>query len=584
MLLQRASTVGIDIGHEYLYLVRGARGADGKWRVLNRRRLTLPEASRNAPEFVDFLKASLTSFCESAKQSELWATMSAAGFEVRHIRIPRVPRKQIANAVYWTAKKEAPFNEEETIFDYQVQGEVIDQGIPKLAVMFYTAPRQQVEAFKSLFDRIGWPLTGISIIPFSIQNLFRTGWIPLTEGSLSSLFIGNDFSRIDIFNGGNLILTRGIKAGVNSMVETLIDRVGDTEGTALTMDQGRKIVLSLSPDSPSLKEGDAGFGVSKEDIFEMMRPAVERLVRQVERTFEHYATLGGSERIRHIFVSGAMNVYQPLVDYIGGQLDLESGVFDPLSEHDPVPCQDVDDRHCISDRIAFTPALGMALSDSDYTPNLIYTYKDKEKSISVARINRGIFAVFLAALLVCAGIFIYQGIGISQKKSEIARLETQLAGFVPRIDRGELTKMMEKVKEQRKLSTVYADRYLGMIVISELAALTPANIRLLDLKINLKPAPAASAAPPPPAAGTPAKTQAPSAAKPSRGPEEAVLEGLILGDRQTLESSLASYAMLLETSPLFRQVTIQKNSVAPYLKGEALHFILKLNVEEQVHG
>jgi hypothetical protein len=226
----------------------------------------------------------------------------------------------------------------------------------------------------------------------------------------------------------------------------------------------------------------------------------------------------------------------------------------------------------------------MALSDSDYTPNLIYTYKEKERAVNVSRINRGIFAVFLAALLVCAGIFIYQGIGISQKKSEIARLETQLAGFVPRIDRGELTKMMEKVKEQRKLSTVYADRYLGMIVISELAALTPANIRLLDLKINLKPAPAAGAAPPPPAAGTPAKTQAPPAAKPSRGPEEAVLEGLILGDRQTLESSLASYAMLLETSPLFRQVTIQKNSVAPYLKGEALHFILKLNVEEQVHG
>ena len=32
--------------------------------------------------------------------------------------------------------------------------------------------------------------------------------------------------------------------------------------------------------------------------------------------------------------------------------------------------------------------------------------------------------------------------------------------------------------------------------------------------------------------------------------------------------------MALEASPLFRQVTIQKNSVEPYLKGEALHFIL----------
>ena len=64
-----------------------------------------------------------------------------------------------------------------------------------------------------------------------------------------------------------------------------------------------------------------------------------------------------------------------------------------------------------------------------------------------------------------------------------------------------------------------------------------------------------------------------------------ILEGLILGERQTLETNLAGYMRDLDASPMFYQITIEKNVLVPYLrKQEALHFILNLKVEEQVHG
>ena len=65
----------------------------------------------------------------------------------------------------------------------------------------------------------------------------------------------------------------------------------------------------------------------------MIEPALERLARQVERTFEHYATTMPGDRITQIFVSGAMNIYQPIVDYVGSQLGITSAVLDPLSSH-----------------------------------------------------------------------------------------------------------------------------------------------------------------------------------------------------------------------------------------------------------
>jgi hypothetical protein len=136
-----------------------------------------------------------------------------------------------------------------------------------------------------------------------------------------------------------------------------------------------------------------------------------------------------------------------------------------------------------------------------------------------------------------------------------------------------LTKLTAQINERRKLSKAYAERYLGMVLISEVAALTPANIRLISLKENLAPQAAGAAAKP--AAGSPAAVT---------GTGEVTLEGLVIGDRQNFENALAGYVLLLETSPIFRQVTIQKNTVGPFMKGQALHFIINMKVEEQVRG
>ena len=56
---------------------------------------------------------------------------------------------------------------------------------------------------------------------------------------------------------------------------------------------------------------------------------------------------------------------------------------------------DIEDDRSVSERIAFGPALGLAFSNNDHTPNLLFTYKDKEREASVIRINRAVFAAFI---------------------------------------------------------------------------------------------------------------------------------------------------------------------------------------------
>jgi Tfp pilus assembly PilM family ATPase/Tfp pilus assembly protein PilN len=571
--LHKSSTVGIDIGADYLRLVRVAERGRGNWQILDRRRLAVPpDTAIDTPEFAAFLKSALGSVCRSPKHSHLWTLMASTKVDVHHVNIPKVADKLLGNMVYWTVKKESPFDDKEMILDFEVQGEVIEQEVAKLAVMAYTAPRQEIEDLKNLFSRIGWPLTGITIAPFSVQNLFRTEWVPVFDITVANLYIDADFSRIDIYAGGNLVMTRGIKAGLNSMIDALVERVGETktdpDAPPLTSGQGREIMRCLG-DAPLSPDADVGYGLTKDAVFKMIEPALERLVRQVERTFEYFHTTKPDSRIERIFVSDAMNISPSVVDFIGTHLGTASAILDPLVDEESTTSPDVDDLHRVSERIAFGQALGLALSDNERTPNQMLTYKNKERETSIKRINRVVFAIFIVAVLVCAAIFTYQNHLIGKKRDMIAGLKEQLAQAGPAVDHNQILALVAKLKQKNELSKVYADRYLGLVLIGELAAQTPAHIRFTDLKISLGPA----------TRGEPGKKEPPKARV-----EEITVEGLILGERAAFETSLAAFTMALEASPLFKQVTVQKNSVEPYLKGETLHFILNMKVEEQVHG
>jgi Tfp pilus assembly PilM family ATPase len=599
---RKAINVGVDIGHEALRMVRMARISHNQWALTGYETAPLNrETRRGTPEFISLVKSELARFCGSQKNINLWAIMSAANVSVRHIRVPKIAKSQVENAVFWSVKKETPFNEKETLLDFEILEEVVEEGVPKWLVMAYTAPSREVQEIKGLFAKAGMPLAGISIVPFAIQNVFRTGWIPAMEGNVASLFIGNDFSRIDIYSRekGDMIMTRGIKAGINSMVESLLEALqgrdrdapdGEPGKTpAVSMAQARKVLFSLSPDSEPLKAQDAGFELTEEMKFAIIAPALERLVRQVERTFEYFKTSIGQDKVSRLFVTSAMNVYPPLIAYVGEHLGIETDVLDPFCM-----ASSPSDGNCsmisLSEKISLLPALGMALSDNAYTPNLLFIAKDKKQVVKMARVNRILIAISAAAALASVGFFLYELGVIEKKKSDIAVLQKQLAQYQPRVEKQNILQMVSTAKTQKFSAGAYSERYRGMAVIGELSALTPANVRLISLKTDFGAVPPDKDRDPAKApAATPATAEKKDAAKepPKEPPKETaaagktgnvVLDGFIFGDRRTLESSLAGYIIQLQSSPVFRQVTIQRNTIERLQQKDILRFTINMKL------
>jgi hypothetical protein len=557
---KKVYTVGVDISREFICLVKTAKDSGGRPILVDQKVIKYSQQpSNDLSGFNTLLKSSLITFCGSVASCNIWTKISANDVNVYFIKVPRVPKKQLENVIYWTAKKEGFIDETKSIFDFELQGEIVDQDKPKYSVMVYTAPKTSIEEITTLFSDMGITLAGITTVPFAIQNIFRSKWIPETEEIFASLFIGNNFCRIDLYKKENLVMSRGFKTGSsNSMLEAITASVLEKTGNLkLKNDEAKKILLSLNPDSEKLRDTDAGYDLIKEEILEMISPVWERLARQVDLTLKTSAI--GYQKVEKIYILSSVNFDNSVLDFMSDQLGAKTELFDPFKKH---TSSSAAESISLSERMFLSPALGFSLSDNRRTPNVIFTYKEKDREIKTKRIDRLVFFSFVAALIICLITLIYQGSERNILKNKQVKLEKELALYNPLLSMDKLSKIADEIKTKKKMTRQYVQKYLGVAAIGELSDLTPQNISLISFKMI-----EGSISPKANADKIPQETS-----------DGVTIEGVIFGDRNMLDSLLAQYVMKLENSPMFSKVSIQKNNVVTFKKSEVLQFTLSAKI------
>jgi len=580
--------VGVDIGYDDLKLVKVRRISDRNYEMLEYARVPFdPEIPRENPDFYLFLRPTLAEFCGADRNADIWCTISSARVETRHFRIPKVAARQIPNAIYWTYQREAAFDEGEKVFDFEILGEVQDEQSAKMDVLAYTVPRDEVTALKEMFAKSGFPLSGISIVPFAFQTLLRTRRVEASDQFVASLYIGRDWSRIDIFSGGNLTLSRGIKAGVRTMMEALKKEIeGDSKGLSLVKSPSenvgriravkKKLKLDLEVaqnyffgyihESPHVDNEGKKIGINENRVFQMIQPALERLVRQVERTIRHYALNYENARIGKIYISSGVTPHQRILSYIGEELGMPTEILNPFqASSNFLPVVPVPDS--MSEQSSFAPAMGMALADNSRTPNFLFTYKEKRKTARNQRINRMVFATFLLLMAGCVALSFWQEGIIQDKETKKKQLTHHLEQYNLRVDKNLILKLVEQIRQKNSSDQAIGNKYMSLAVISEVVDLTPPNVRLMDISTQLGPLPAKQ------------KSEKGKKKKKAEAPSRTLtLEGIVQGDRLTLESALAGYLLELKNSPLFDQPNIINKSFEFSGNNEVLRFKAQLNL------
>jgi len=569
-------TVGVEISDLDLRLVKRKQGSSQKEEWLDFQRIPIPAGlSKTGAPFSAFLKTNLHSFCQGLRRVKIWCALSSPAVDIRYLKIPKVPRDQIANAVYWTYKKEVAFSDTEVVFNYQIIGETSENGALKTEVIGYTAPRHETEALKALFDAAGFDLVGITPLSFSLQNLLKRIPTETSTAGTCSLWIGMDWSCIDLFSDGKLILSRGIRAGMNSMVEAIKDdllaRDQKIPSNGLQMETDTwSDGDSPQADTATLRAREMLFGIlnpgafakgdgclSENKILEIVRPVLTRLVRQVDRTLKHYSLHFNNKVISTLYLFGPLSGYSPMVDYVTGKLELTTVTMN-LCEGGLKPSGPIPVSSNSYERNLMAVAAGTALCVDPLSPNLLRTHKDQSRLEQIRRINQGVLTVFLFMICMLAGVAFWQNHQIGQKRARASELHRQLEGYTPRVDKKLILDQVTRIKDAENALSSHGEKLLSVAIVSELASLTPKDIRLLRISYDLSPEPDK---------------------KGHRPVRTLMMDGVVFGNRQIFDTTLAGFLLRLKNSPLFGNFRIPTRRYETLNDREVLRFTGEITVE-----
>lgn len=261
----KAACVGVDISQTHLVCVK-IRGRDAAFELLGKAVVPVPEGvAPGSPEFVALLRQTLSGLCGADPLPHLWAAVQSSRANLQFVTIPKVPSRQVNNAVFWTAKKELGFDEASVVFDFEPRGEVAEKGATKIGAMAYTAPRDAVNVVRGDFVKAGFPLAGLTLEPFSHQNLFRRKLVSGVGVATANLHVGANWSRLEIFSNGNLMFVRVIKTSMAGMIQAVQEaldayRHSSPQAAASPGEAQPEAEPPTAGDAP----GEAGFSLSPE--------------------------------------------------------------------------------------------------------------------------------------------------------------------------------------------------------------------------------------------------------------------------------------------------------------------------------
>lgn len=542
---KKAVVVGIVFRPKDIILVKTEKKLQGNFSLLDYKKYSVPDSVEiNSPVYARTLNSAILSFCSMDKRYETWCVIPSINVQTKYLSVPRVGSKQLYNAVYWSYKNEIPFDEENYLFDFDIISNSVEDGIQKTQTLAYSVPKDIIDTVKMVFTNAGIRLDGVSIVAFGIQNLLRTQFLKPGCETVCTLFIGTDWSRIDIFTENHLYLSRDIKTGYHSFLHSIEDVIPQKE---LTQSELTKIAEDFFKHH-LIHSKDTN--CDENQHFSKIESVTDRLVKQIARTFEYFVSNSGKKPIQKLYLTGRLCDFDALIDYISKKLGIPVENIDSFSGSQ---FQDRPELKVKSVSDLYLPAFGMSLSDTGHTPNFINTFKDRQLVKKSKLIDRAVVASVIFLLVLISGLMFFQKIQIKNKKNFAEHIVTQIENMGSPVTENMILKKNKELLDYQQRVKKTAEHFISLAAISEVCKLTSENIKLSDMVIqNLK---------------TDGQLNRSLTAK-----------GYIFENKLLLDAALAGYRETLNSSSLFNNITVMQKSFLIVNEKDVIFFEIKMEL------
>ncbi len=553
------SFAGVEILRDRINLVQMRRNK-GNWELAAGAVISVPEAMHlEHPNFPEFFKARLLQHLENPHQTKIWTSLAPTQGEIWTTRVPKL-RRGLSNAVYWASRKERPFDEKENLFDYRIAGKAGEDSPQQWIAETAIAASRQVRLYRSLFQRAGLPLQGVTLPAFALENLFAGHWITAAEENRAILYIGEEASCIDIYNQDRLVFSRIVKTGRDSILDSLrMEYDRQHPGEEGPDPDGWQ---EQSEDAASLDRTAAARVLEQmqeptDRVFAMIQPALERLARQLERTIDHSINVLQHSAPGRIYICGAASFVPGIAEFFNEQLGVSASVADILPKEAEAAFPGLS-RMEPHKRLPLATAAGLAMPSAE-TINFLHTAFDKDQEKKALFHANMVAAGCALVFALTAGWWWMDRMELKNLEHRTLQAEKRLENYSPVLERQDLLDMADQVQKRQNRLRDLSRSLRPAAVIKEINRITPQHIRLLNLRLD------------PGSAGE---------AEAGKGPG-LILEGFINAGPSRARTDLTAYMLDLNRSVLFEAAKIRSSAEKELHPGRRVFgFTIALGIKE----
>lgn len=432
-LQERLSVIGIDVGGSSVKVVQTAN-VNGEMVIVKSAFVDIGGAPGNDEEVLASLKTALIGF--EIKGARCAAIVNCPQTCTRKIITPHMPKKELAQAIHWEAKNAIPFSIDEALMDFDVLGDIVEKGVKKKIVAVAATPKETVNRLLSLFSKAGIELSSVIPISVSLQNLISASR-EKRELNIAVIEMGAVITELNIYQKGRLAFSRKLPIAGGDITRAMTSTLMSSEGKVeLTFEEAEKIKKEQGipvGEGAELIDGK----ILSSQVLSLVRPCVEQLAGEIERSFDFFREESHGEKIDKIVLFGGGANLKGLTKFLYDELEIEVVIGNSLED---VKVADKKDDCEVS---RFDLAIGAVLNQSNKINLLPIEVKEKTRRF-IEHVSLQAVAVGVAMTMLLSVIGLNIQLGAQHKKLNALELEQRV--LVPQTEAIRLMMMAGQIQ------------------------------------------------------------------------------------------------------------------------------------------
>jgi type IV pilus assembly protein PilM len=307
--------VSINVETDLVSLVAGIQ-KEGKIQILDFacRKNTSGEQTADtiSRDIHDLLNSSLI---KKLKKPVFHSTISGRKLCVRVLRMPVMPRSELALAIRPKVFKYISPETDGVISRFNILGEVREKDVKKLEVVFAAVHKSPLNEYLQLFKAINVKPAVITSPCFSEWNLVRE--FGLNRGATSFMLVDveSQDTELTIYRENRFVFTRNISIGSRDFTDIIKGH------PRLSLDKATdiKLFLATASQADSSKTDEEEYLV---EIRKRLQNEADVLYKEIELTVHHYYQLTHGNRVDKCVLLGPGSRIKGLVEFLKRRLEI----------------------------------------------------------------------------------------------------------------------------------------------------------------------------------------------------------------------------------------------------------------------